>query len=117
MFRGSLVTFIFSKTLRLHSAADHEADAMTLMSADIDRIDMSMHVVHDVYTSLIELPVSLWLLYRLLGVSVSAPAAYAIGTFPVNLPLYCPFQSACKELNANPRSMCFHWHSNSCRGR
>ncbi len=111
MFRGSLVTFIFSKTLRLHSAADHETDAITLMSADIDRIDMSMHVFHDVYTSLIELPVSLWLLYRLLGVSVSAPAAYAVGTFPDVLLLPTPFLM----LNAHfPNSMHFHWYTNSC---
>lgn len=49
------------------------------MSSDIERIDQSMHVVHEIYACLLELGASLWLLYRLLGVSMVAPAIYAAG--------------------------------------
>ncbi|KAH0593670.1 hypothetical protein MHUMG1_08420 [Metarhizium humberi] len=40
MFRGSLITIIFGKTLRLSASAVHDAEAITLMSADVDRIGL-----------------------------------------------------------------------------
>ncbi|KID73703.1 ABC transporter, partial [Metarhizium brunneum ARSEF 3297] len=70
MFRGSLITIIFGKTLRLSASAVHDAEAITLMSADVDRIGLCMPVLHDSYASLVELALSLWLLYRLLGIAL-----------------------------------------------
>ncbi|KIE00725.1 ABC transporter, partial [Metarhizium majus ARSEF 297] len=70
MFRGSLITIIFGKTLRLSASAVHDAEAITLMSADVDRIGLCMPVLHDSYASLVELALSLWFLYRLLGIAL-----------------------------------------------
>ncbi|KAM3436532.1 hypothetical protein MY4824_004307 [Beauveria thailandica] len=42
LFCGSLVSVIFNKTLRVSSHAASDAETMTLMSADIDRIGESM---------------------------------------------------------------------------
>lgn len=80
MFRGSLIALIFDKTLRISSSAISDAEAITLMSADIDRIGSNMQVMHETYASIIELALCLWLLYRLLGVAMAAPAVYIIGT-------------------------------------
>ena len=52
---------------------------MTLMSADIDRIALSGHILHESYGSLIELGLSLWLIYRLLGVAMAASAVWLVG--------------------------------------
>lgn len=82
MFRGSLVTLIFDKTLRLNMDAEQETDAITLMSADVDRILGSIHAIHDIYTAVIEFPLSLWLLTRLLGWSVIFPTIYTLGKMP-----------------------------------
>ncbi|KHO01327.1 ABC transporter [Metarhizium album ARSEF 1941] len=79
MFRGSLITMIFDKTLRLSASAVHDAEAITLMSADIDRIGLCMQILHDAYASLVELALSLLLLYRLLGVAVVPPTVFIIG--------------------------------------
>lgn len=45
---------IFDKTLRVEASSVDDAEAVTLMSADIDRTTGSMHVVHELYASVIE---------------------------------------------------------------
>ncbi|OAA75466.1 ABC transporter, transmembrane region, type 1 [Akanthomyces lecanii RCEF 1005] len=78
LFRGSLISVIFDKTLRVSSHAASDAEAMTLMSADIDRIGLSMEDVHELYAGPIELGIALWLLYRLLGVAMGASTAFVV---------------------------------------
>lgn len=81
MFRGSLITLIFGKTLRISASAIADAEAITLMSADIDRIGLCMRILHDAYASIAELALSLWFLYNLLGIAVVAPTLFVICTF------------------------------------
>ena len=76
MFRGSLITLIYNKTLGVISSAVPSAEAITLMSADIDRIGGSFHFLHEWYASFIELSLALWLLYRYLGIAMAAPTAF-----------------------------------------
>ncbi|KAJ3495648.1 hypothetical protein NLG97_g3239 [Lecanicillium saksenae] len=78
LFRGSLVSAIFDKTLRVSSHAASDGEAMTLMSADIERIAEGMIDVHELYAGPIELGLTLWLLYRYLGVAMSASTAWVI---------------------------------------
>lgn len=56
-----------------------DAEAVTLVTADIERIGTSIDMIHEIYASFLEVGLALWLLYRLLGVAVSAPAAYIVG--------------------------------------
>lgn len=89
MFRGSLITLIFGKTLRISSSVISDAEAITLMSADIDRIGSNIEILHEVYASFIELALSIWLLYRLLGMAIAAPTAWIVGMiWVVPVPLY-----------------------------
>jgi ATP-binding cassette subfamily C (CFTR/MRP) protein 1 len=79
MVRGSLISLIFDKTLRMNSSDAEDAEAITLMSADIDRINSGIDVVHDFYASLVESAIGLWLLYKFLGLSVVAPILWVAG--------------------------------------
>jgi hypothetical protein len=79
MFRGSLISLIYDKTLRLSASAVTDAEAITLMSADIDRIGLSMRILHDAYASIVEIVLSIYLLYRLLGIAIVTPAVFIIG--------------------------------------
>lgn len=88
MFRGSLIALINDKTLSAVNTGLGEADAITLMSADIDRIE-SMTIVHELYTGLIELGVALWLLYNLLGLALVAPVVWIVGKSSIPLGLFC----------------------------
>lgn len=76
MFRGSLIHIIYGKTLRLDARAVLDAEAITLISADIDRISLGMQTMHDSYASVIELSLSLWLLSNLLGIAVVPPTIF-----------------------------------------
>lgn len=78
---------IFTKTLRMSSASITDAEAITLMSADIDRIGENMPLIHELYASLIDIAIALWLLYRLLGIAMVASTVWIVGTWrePRNL--------------------------------
>lgn len=79
-FRGSLVSMIFDKTLRISSASVDEAEAVTHMSADIERIGLGIGQIHKIYGSVIELGVAIYLLSRLLGVATAAAAGFVMCT-------------------------------------
>ncbi|GJN77161.1 hypothetical protein PLIIFM63780_000650 [Purpureocillium lilacinum] len=87
MFRGSLIAMIFDKTLRIDSSAVKDAEAITLMSADIDRIASSMPLIHELYASFIETGVALYLLYRLLGLAIVAPIVWIVVCLIAGIPL------------------------------
>jgi ATP-binding cassette subfamily C (CFTR/MRP) protein 1 len=85
MFRGSLLTLIFDKTLRICTSAVSDAAAVTLMSADIERIGSGLREMHELYSSVIELGLALWLLERLLGVAMAASTVFVFCMFPLHL--------------------------------
>ncbi|KAG5996170.1 hypothetical protein E4U52_007183 [Claviceps spartinae] len=87
MFRGSLINIIFGKTLRLDARAVLDAEAITLISADIDRISLGMQTMHDSYASVIELSLSLWLLSNLLGIAVVPPTIFIALCLAVGIPI------------------------------
>ena len=67
MWRGGLVSLIFRKTLELDPAAVKENAPVTLMTTDMDTIVSSGEVIHELWGSLIDLPIGIWLLYRQVG--------------------------------------------------
>ncbi|ODA76961.1 hypothetical protein RJ55_07478 [Drechmeria coniospora] len=87
LYRGSLITMIFEKTLRIDSEAEENAEAITLMSADIDRIGSCMSMIHELYCGFLEAGIALWLLYRYLGVAVVAPIIWIIICLFLGMPI------------------------------
>jgi ATP-binding cassette subfamily C (CFTR/MRP) protein 1 len=79
MIRGSLVSNIYSKTLEADTRAISGAEATTLMSADLERICIGLRDIHEVWASLIELAVALWLLYRQMGLAVLTMTSFSVG--------------------------------------
>ncbi|KAI0005802.1 P-loop containing nucleoside triphosphate hydrolase protein [Xylariaceae sp. FL0662B] len=67
MVRGSLVAMIVDNTLRLdhHTAKDNEA--ITLMSSDIEGIEPGVQLIHEIWASVVELGIGLYLLQRHIG--------------------------------------------------
>ena len=76
MFRGSLIALVYNKSLKTFSSGVGDAEAITLINADIDRIGGSFHCLHEWYASLIEISLSLWLVHRYLGLAMVAPTAF-----------------------------------------
>ena len=77
---------IFDKTLRVESSAIEDAEAVTLMSADIDRITDSMHVIHELYASVIETGIAFWFLYNFLGSAMVPAVAWMASEMIFQLP-------------------------------
>jgi ATP-binding cassette, subfamily C (CFTR/MRP), member 1 len=67
MFRGAMITVIFSKTLSLKCDEYNESTALTLMSTDIDRITLCFEYFHSVWARFIEVIIGTTLLALQLG--------------------------------------------------
>ncbi|KAJ6786163.1 hypothetical protein PWT90_00725 [Aphanocladium album] len=87
IFRGSLVALIYQKTVRVSSAEISDAEAVTLMSADIDRIALSLQILYDFSVGLVEVALAIWLLFRLLGVAMIAPAIHVALCLLMGIPV------------------------------
>lgn len=75
IIRGGLVTMIYKKTIDLSLIALDENAALTLMSADVERIIDSLLYFHDLWASFIEVGIAIYLLYAQIGIACLAPSA------------------------------------------
>jgi hypothetical protein len=80
MIRGSLVSIIYRKTLRLHLNEAKSSAALTLASSDVDRIGLTVESGHEIWASSIETILALVLLQRQLGWASIAPVLLALRT-------------------------------------
>lgn len=70
---------VYSKLLRLKMSDTESGSAITLITADVERIERNVNMFHRSYTSVIEFTVSLCLLFRLIGWTMTAPILYSAG--------------------------------------
>lgn len=73
LMRGALITMIYDKATTMPSYNKDDATAMTVMSTDIERIAAGLRFIHDTWGSLVEIALSLWLLYDQLSTAGIAP--------------------------------------------
>ena len=71
-----MTSLIYAKTLAIsaNAATSVGSDVLTLTSTYIDRICSSFQNLHELWASLIEIGLALWLLERQLGVACVSPA-------------------------------------------
>src|SRR5690349_8158919 len=69
MWRGGLVSFIYKRTMELDASVIKDSAPVTLMSTDIDGIAMAIIGIHDVWASILEIPLGVYLLSRQVGLS------------------------------------------------
>lgn len=79
MIRGAVVSLVYNHTLTLDKASTASKTPYTLINADIDRIQMGLRNMHELWASAIEIGLSLWLLEMRLGVSTVAVVFVIIG--------------------------------------
>jgi ATP-binding cassette, subfamily C (CFTR/MRP), member 1 len=78
MVRGALVTTIYAKTIELSTTALDESAAVTLMSSDVQNICDALPQLHEVWASVIEIALGIWLLTREIGLALLGPLVVAI---------------------------------------
>jgi len=84
--RGSLVSCIYEKTLRMPASAKESSEAITLMNADMERVTAGLNHIHDVWGSVIELAIAIYLLQIQIGAGAAIPVAFGIRTCRSLLP-------------------------------
>jgi ATP-binding cassette subfamily C (CFTR/MRP) protein 1 len=73
MTRGALAGAIYRKATEVPLSAAGDSEALTLMSADVERIRLGLMNLHDYWGNTIEVALASWLLERQLGVAFVAP--------------------------------------------
>ncbi|KAI0166753.1 putative ABC multidrug transporter [Hypoxylon sp. FL1284] len=67
MTMAILVSEIFTKATKARLGTEDDGAALTLMSTDIERIDMGLRPLHDVWASIVQAALAAWMLYVQLG--------------------------------------------------
>ncbi|KAK7931511.1 ABC multidrug transporter [Apiospora marii] len=76
--RGILVSAVYRKTLEAQIGTSDSTAAITLMSTDIERINVCFRSVHDVWASFFETGLASYLLYLQIGAAFAAPLVVVI---------------------------------------
>ena len=81
MIRSTLTTAIFRKTTEISTTATGEKAAVTLMSADVDRIVNGFRDIHELWANFIQIGVATYILAVELSYACIAPVAVAALSF------------------------------------
>lgn len=73
MMRGGLISMLYTKTAELSVTAVDPSASMILMSADIERITTGCQTMHELWASIIEVGLAIYLLERQLGAACAIP--------------------------------------------
>lgn len=74
MVRGALASSVYTKTIEAKITAADDSAALTLMSADVERIIRGFLNIHEFWANTIEVALACWLLSRRIGAASAAPA-------------------------------------------
>uniref|UniRef100_A0A8H7KBA5 ABC transporter domain-containing protein n=1 Tax=Bionectria ochroleuca TaxID=29856 RepID=A0A8H7KBA5_BIOOC len=75
--RGGLVALVYDRTMSLRTYAIDKSSAVTVMSADIERITIGLKNIHDLWANVIQVALAAWLLERQTGVAIILPLLVA----------------------------------------
>ncbi|KAL4768016.1 P-loop containing nucleoside triphosphate hydrolase protein [Aspergillus nidulans var. acristatus] len=76
--RGGLISLIHRQTVRTKAADLGGNTAITLMGTDVERIASGFRLIHEMWASLIEIGVAIYLLERQVGVACIVPALIVV---------------------------------------
>lgn len=81
MVRSMLVTEIFVTATKARIGTGDDTAALTLMSTDIERINMSLRSLHEIWACIIQVALASYMLFNQLGVVFIAPIGVVIACF------------------------------------
>ncbi|KAI5231758.1 multidrug resistance-like protein [Aureobasidium subglaciale] len=83
MVRSILVTEIYLRTTQARLGSSKDSAAVTLMSTDMERIDLGFRSLHETWACMIQAALASWLLYKQIGVLFVAPIGVVLASFAV----------------------------------
>lgn len=79
MARAGLISIIYQHTTALTRSEVQDIAAVTLMGTDVERIWISLKILHDCWASLLEVAVAIYLLERQVRAACVVPAIVSLG--------------------------------------
>ena len=76
--RGTVISMIYSQTVYLDLASVNESAAVTLMSADVERICSALQYIHGTWASTLDAAIGVYLLHRHIGIAAIGPAVLSL---------------------------------------
>lgn len=92
--RAGLIASIFRHTVTLQETAVKDSTAITLMGTDVERIVQSLRLVHELWASIPEVAIGIWLLARQLGVASVVPLVICLASLLGSGPIAARFGPA-----------------------
>ncbi|KAF2001413.1 multidrug resistance-like protein [Amniculicola lignicola CBS 123094] len=83
MIRGTLVSAIYTKTVGISITAIDDSAAVTLMSADVERLIMGLRGLHDLWANVVQFAFATWLLEVRLGWACVGPILVVLATLVI----------------------------------
>ncbi|KAI0015927.1 hypothetical protein F4780DRAFT_33728 [Xylariomycetidae sp. FL0641] len=85
--KGGLIGLIYEKRLSTRAVDLGETTAVALMGTDVERIGQNLQSIHDVWASVIEIGVAIWLLERQVILACLAPVAVISVSVCITVPM------------------------------
>ncbi len=79
--RAGLTAMIYRHITTLQTSAVKDSAAVTLMGTDVERIIVSLRLFHEMWASILEVGIGVWLLARQLGAASVVPVIICLGWF------------------------------------
>jgi len=76
--RGTVISMIYSQTVDINLASVDESAAVTLMSADVERICSALQYIHGTWASPLDAGIGVYLLHRHIGMAAIGPAVLSL---------------------------------------
>jgi len=88
--RSSLISQIYRHTTALQGTSVKDSAAITLMGTDVERIVQSLRLIHELWASILEVSIAVWLLARQLGAASVVPVIIGICESPIYMTVITP---------------------------
>jgi ATP-binding cassette subfamily C (CFTR/MRP) protein 1 len=85
--KGGLIGLIYQETMKARTADLGETTAIALMGTDIERIGSNFLRIHDLWASVIEIGVAIWLLEQQVSSACLAPVVVILGMLTFSVPI------------------------------
>lgn len=79
--RGGLTALVYERALDIRAADSEDITAVALMGTDIPRIVQSFRAIHEIWATILDISIAVWLLERQLSIACVAPVVVSISTF------------------------------------
>lgn len=81
--KGGLIGLVYEKTMKARTVDLGETTAIALMGTDVERIGQNFQSIHEIWASIIEIGVAIWLLERQVFLACLAPVAVIVSTYMI----------------------------------